>query len=240
MDSAAPATKAVARMVLLDGRFDRLPGVLAEGRRVIANIERVSKLFLSKTTYAIAIPASFGLLNLQFPFLPRQLSFTDGLTIGIPSFFLALMANASRYRPGFLRRSLSFSGPAGLIVAVSLLTLNLYAQTSGAAGAAPGALVLTLSVLGLWILAVVSRPLDVKKVAVVLAMCALLLILINLPLVQDFLHVTRPLADLLQAAGAAAQGGGSPLSFWPGSMEGGSPADRFPIAALASRIRDPK
>ena len=100
MTSAAPATKAVARLVLLDGRFSRLPGVVAEGRRVIANIERVSKLFLSKTAYSIAIAVSFGLLNLQFPFLPRQLPFTDGLTIGIPSFFLALMANTSRYRPG--------------------------------------------------------------------------------------------------------------------------------------------
>ena len=148
MNSAAPATKAVARLVLLDGRFDRLPGVVAEGRRVIANIERVSKLFLSKTAYSIAIAVSFGLLNLQFPFLPRQLSFTDGLTIGIPSFFLALMANSRRYRPGFLRRSLSFAVrrahrrgftagaepvrdiPAGLIVTGALLGLNLYA-TSG-------------------------------------------------------------------------------------------------------------
>ncbi|WP_235500142.1 HAD-IC family P-type ATPase [Arthrobacter sp. Leaf69] len=212
MNSAAPATKAVARLVLLDGRFDRLPAVVAEGRRVIANIERVSKLFLSKSSYSIAIAVSFGLLSLQFPFLPRQLSFTDGLTIGIPSFFLALMANSSRYRPGFLRRSLLFSVPAGLIVAASLLSLNLYAQTTGAAGAAPESLqsasVLTLSVLGLWILAVVSRPLDVKKVAVVLAMCAMLLILITQPLVQDFFHLARPPADLLRAAGAAALGGG--------------------------------
>ena len=119
MDSAAPATKAVARLILLDGRFDRLPEVLAEGRRVIANIERVSGLFLSKTSYSIAIAVSFGLLQWQFPFLPRQLSFTDGLTIGIPAFFLALMPNTRRYQPGFLRRSLWFSLPAGLIVAAS-------------------------------------------------------------------------------------------------------------------------
>ena len=124
MDSAAPATKAVARLVLLDGRFDRLPGVLAEGRQVIANIERVSSLFLSKTVYATAIAVTFGLLQWTFPFLPRQLSFTDGLTIGIPAFFLALMPNARRYQPGFLRRSLWFSVPAGLIVTASLLTLN--------------------------------------------------------------------------------------------------------------------
>ncbi|MDR7085141.1 cation-transporting ATPase E [Arthrobacter ginsengisoli] len=212
MNSAAAATKAVARLVLLDGRFDRLPGVLAEGRRVIANIERVSKLFLSKTAYSIAIAVSFGLLNLQFPFLPRQLSFTDGLTIGIPAFFLALMANARPYRPGFLRRSLSFAMPAGLIVAASLLGLNVYANSSGSAAASPEALqsasVLTLALLGLWILSVVSRPLDAKKLAVLIAMCTALLVLLNLPLAQEFLKLTLPPADMLWAAGAAVVGGG--------------------------------
>lgn len=217
MNSAAPATKAVARLVLLDGRFDRLPGVVAEGRRVIANIERVSKLFLSKTAYSIAIAVSFGLLNLQFPFLPRQLSFTDGLTIGIPSFFLALMANTRRYRPGFLRRSLSFAIPAGLIVTSALLGLNLYATSSAATDAGPESLqsasVLTLSVLGLWILTVVSRPLDARKLAVVLAMCASLVILLNLPLAQEFFHLALPPADLLRAALVAAVGGGLVLEL---------------------------
>jgi len=207
----------VARLVLLDGRFDRLPGVVAEGRRVIANIERVSKLFLSKTAYSIAIAVSFGLLNLQFPFLPRQLSFTDGLTIGIPSFFLALMANTRRYRPGFLRRSLSFAIPAGLIVTSALLGLNLYATSSAAADAGPeplqSASVLTLSVTGLWILTVVSRPLDAKKLAVVLAMCASFVILLNSPLAQEFFHLAWPPADLLRAALVAAVGGGLALEL---------------------------
>ncbi|KUM31560.1 ATPase [Arthrobacter sp. EPSL27] len=214
MNSAAAATKAVARLVLLDGRFDRLPSVVAEGRRVIANIERVSKLFLSKTAYSIAIAVSFGLLTLQFPFLPRQLSFTDGLTIGIPSFFLALMANTTRYRPGFLRRSLSFAVPAGLIVTASLLGLNLYAASRGAtaapeaAGSLQSASVLTLSALGLWILAVVARPLDGKKLAVVLAMVASLVLLLSVPPVRDFFELALPPAYLLLAAGAAAVIGG--------------------------------
>ena len=73
--------------------------------RVIANIERVSMLFLTKTVYATLLAVLFGILVLEFPFLPRQLSITDGLTIGIPAFFLALMPNAQRYIPGFLRRS---------------------------------------------------------------------------------------------------------------------------------------
>jgi len=210
MDSAAPATKAVARLVLLDGRFDRLPGVLAEGRQVIANIERVSSLFLSKTVYATAIAVTFGLLQWTFPFLPRQLSFTDGLTIGIPAFFLALMPNPRRYQPGFLRRSLWFSVPAGLIVTASLLTLNAFAPLAGAATSeqVSSASVLTLSMVGLWILSAVARPLNAARLAVVLAMSASLLVSLNLPLVQEFFLLSRPPGGLLLAAVACGAAGG--------------------------------
>ena len=124
MDSGSAATKAVARIVLLDGRFSQLPGVVAEGRQVIANIERVSMLFLTKTAYATALAVLFGVMLLPFPFLPRQLSVVDGLTIGLPAFFLALMPNPRRYVPGFLRRSLSFAIPAGIVVALVLGALQ--------------------------------------------------------------------------------------------------------------------
>lgn len=202
MDSAAPATKAVARLVLLDGRFDRLPGVVAEGRQVIANIERVSSLFLSKTVYATAIAVTFGLLQWSFPFLPRQLSFTDGLTIGIPAFFLALMPNARRYQPGFLRRALWFSVPAGLIVTVSLLVLNALAPLAGTATPeqVSSASVLTLSMIGLWILSAVSRPLNAGRLAVVVAMSAALVVLLYLPLAQEFFVLSRPPDGLLLVA----------------------------------------
>jgi cation-transporting ATPase E len=210
MDSAAPATKAVARLVLLDGRFDRLPGVLAEGRQVIANIERVSSLFLSKTVYATAIAVTFGLLDWKFPFLPRQLSFTDGLTIGIPAFFLALMPNPRRYQPGFLRRALWFSVPAGLIVTASLLTLNALGPLAGTATPeqVSSASVLTLSIVGLWILSAVSRPLNAGRLAVVVAMSASLVALLNLPLAQEFFLLSRPPGGLLLAAVACGAAGG--------------------------------
>jgi cation-transporting ATPase E len=210
MDSAAPATKAVSRLVLLDGRFDRLPGVLAEGRQVIANIERVSSLFLSKTVYATAIAVTFGLLQWEFPFLPRQLSFTDGLTIGIPAFFLALMPNPRRYQQGFLRRSLWFSVPAGLIVTASLLTLNALAPLAGTASSeqVSSASVLTLSMVGLWILSAVSRPLNAGRLAVLVAMSAALLVLLNLPLAQDFFLLSRPPSGLLLTSVACGAVGG--------------------------------
>ncbi len=192
MDTAAQATKAVARLVLLDGRFDRMPGVVAEGRRVIANIERVSMLFLTKTTYAFAVAVVFGLLAWSFPFLPRQLSITDGLTIGIPAFFLALMPNTARYRSGFLKRSLAFAIPSGLIVTGALVAVHLGAMKLGGFTVTEmqSAATLTLAGIALWVLAVLARPVHPFRVLIVLAMYAGLGIVWAIPWARDFFQVT--------------------------------------------------
>ncbi|MDQ1130781.1 HAD-IC family P-type ATPase [Microbacterium sp. SORGH_AS_0888] len=193
MNSGAAATKAVARLVLLDGRFSHLPDVVAEGRQVIANIERVSMLFLTKTTYATGLAILFGCLVLEFPFLPRQLSITDGLTIGIPAFFLALMPNARRYVPGFLRRSLSFAIPSGIVVA---LTLAGYTLTCRALGVEMPQLrtgsTIILAIVGIWVLAVLSRPLNRYKVVVIGAMFIALTALFTIPLASVFFELTDP------------------------------------------------
>ena len=198
MESGSAATKAVARLVLLDGRFSHLPGVVDEGRQVIANIERVSMLFLTKTAYAIALSVVFGVLLWGFPFLPRQLSATDGLTIGIPAFFLALMPNTRRYVPGFLRRSLSFAVPAGVVVALALVVVNGYARTLGADPAEyRTASTIALAIIGLWVLVVLSRPFTWLKAAVVAAMYAGLGLLFVVPLARDFFVLVTPDAALL-------------------------------------------
>ncbi|MGZ8762903.1 MAG: HAD-IC family P-type ATPase, partial [Acidimicrobiia bacterium] len=90
MGSGAAATRAVAQLVLLDGRFATLPGVVAAGRRVTANIERVANLFLTKTTYATLLALAVAIARWPYPFLPRHLTVVSSLTIGIPAFFLAL------------------------------------------------------------------------------------------------------------------------------------------------------
>ncbi|UIN31412.1 HAD-IC family P-type ATPase [Microbacterium binotii] len=193
MNSGAAATKAVARLVLLDGRFSHLPDVVAEGRQVIANIERVSMLFLTKTAYATALAILFGTLVLSFPFLPRQLSITDGLTIGIPAFFLALMPNARRYIPGFLPRSLAFALPSGLIVA---LTLTGYALVARSIGVGEDQLrtgsTIILAVVGIWILSILSRPLNRFKVIVIGVMFLALITLFTVPLSIEFFQLVDP------------------------------------------------
>ncbi|MFF2388653.1 HAD-IC family P-type ATPase [Agromyces sp. NPDC058104] len=205
MDSGSAATKAVARIILLDGRFSRLPGVVAEGRQVIANIERVSMLFLTKTAYATGLAVIFGVMLLEFPFLPRQLSVTDGLTIGIPAFFLALMPNRQRYRPGFLRRSLSFAIPAGIVIA---LVLALYSRMALDAGISQAELrsgsTLILGIVGLWVLIVLSRPIDGLKIVIIGAMMIGLVLIYAIPLVADFLEfVDLSLTTALLVIGAS-------------------------------------
>ncbi|MFD4422879.1 HAD-IC family P-type ATPase [Agromyces sp. NPDC058484] len=205
MDSGSAATKAVARLVLLDGRFSRLPGVVAEGRQVIANIERVSMLFLTKTAYATGLAVIFGVMLLEFPFLPRQLSVTDGLTIGIPAFFLALMPNRQRYVPGFLRRSLSFAIPAGIVIA---LVLALYSRMALDAGIPEAELrtgsTLILGIVGLWVLIVLSRPIDGWKIVIIGAMMIGLVLVYAIPIVADFLQfVELSLTSALLVIGAS-------------------------------------
>ncbi|HMF05238.1 MAG TPA: HAD-IC family P-type ATPase, partial [Acidimicrobiia bacterium] len=119
MGSGAPATRAVAQLVLLDGKFSTMPGVVAEGRRVTANIERVANLFVTKTVWATLLAIAVSLAFWPYPFLPRHLTIIDTLTIGIPAFFLALAPNTRRYVPGFVDRVLRFTIPAGTVAAVA-------------------------------------------------------------------------------------------------------------------------
>lgn len=196
MNSGAAATKAVARLVLLDSQFSHLPDVVAEGRQVIANIERVSMLFLTKTAYATTLAILCGALVMEFPFLPRQLSITDGLTIGIPAFFLALMPNAQRYVPGFLRRSLTFAIPSGVLIAVALTA---YARLAAGMGVAQPELrtgaTIILAVIGIWVLAVLARPIDRWKGLVIGAMFVALLGIFTIPLSTGFFQLIDPGED---------------------------------------------
>jgi cation-transporting P-type ATPase E len=199
MDSAAPATKAVARLVLLDGRFSRLPGIVAEGRRAINNMERVSMLFLSKTAYATILALACGILLQPYPFLPRQLSAVDGLTIGLPAFFLALLPSSRRYVPGFLGRSLSFAVPAGIITAAAILGVNTYASLTGGYSllTSRSATTITLTIIGSWILAVTARPLNAAKALVLAGSYAGMAAVMGLGFLRDFFLLEWPPPDLL-------------------------------------------
>jgi cation-transporting P-type ATPase E len=242
MDSGSAATKAVARLVLLDGRFSQLPGVVAEGRQVIANIERVSMLFLTKTAYATGLAVLFGVMLLPFPFLPRQLSVVDGLTIGIPAFFLALMPNRRRYVPGFLRRSLGFAVPAGIVIA---LVLALYSRMATDAGIPVDELrtgsTLILTIVGLWVLIVLSRPIDGWKILIIGAMMIGLVLVYAIPFVSDFLQFVDPsltTALLVIAASVVAIAGVEVVRFVHRRAVAKVMAASAPALVVRTRVND--
>jgi magnesium-transporting ATPase (P-type) len=125
MGAGSGAARAIAQLTLLDGDFNCLPDVLAEGRRVIANIERLAILFVTKTVFAAVFLVVVAAAGLIYPFLPRHLSLVGALTIGIPAFFLSLAPNAQRARSGFLGRVTRFAAPAGVAAATATLAAYL-------------------------------------------------------------------------------------------------------------------
>ena len=171
MGSGAAATRAVAQLVLLDSEFATLPGVVAEGRRVIANIERVSNLFLTKTMYAALLAIVTVFVGWPYPFLPRQSTIVNALTIGIPAFFLALAPNTQRYLPGFVRRVMRFAIPAGTIVGTAVVATYAIARVEsvGTRDARTTATVV-LMVLGLYVLSLLARPFTRYRLVLLLAM----------------------------------------------------------------------
>jgi len=178
MGSGAAATRAVAQLVLLDDSFATLPHVVAEGRRVIGNIERVANFFLTKTMYSIILALLVAVWQLPFPFVPIHISFVGWFTIGIPASILALAPNAERARPGFLRRVMTFSLPSGVVVSVATFVAYLLVLAPAGADAvrttqASTATLLTLMIAGAWVMIVAARPYEWWKL-VMIAVCALL------------------------------------------------------------------
>jgi cation-transporting ATPase E len=162
MGSGAPATRSVAQIVLLNDSFATLPHVVAEGRRVIGNIERVANFFLTKTMYSIILALLVALWRIPFPFVPIHISFVGWFTIGIPASVLALAPNAERARPGFLKRVMSFSIPAGVVVAVTSFVAYLLVKPATpdpvlGVQASTAALV-TLMMGGAWVMIATARP----------------------------------------------------------------------------------
>ncbi|HEX5615339.1 MAG TPA: HAD-IC family P-type ATPase [Acidimicrobiia bacterium] len=241
MGSGAPATRAVAQLVLMDGRFSTMPGVVAEGRRVIANIERVSNLFVTKTVYAMLLAIAVGVARWEYPFLPRHLTIISSLTIGIPAFFLALSPNRRRYVPGFVGRVLRFAIPAGVIAAAA--TFGAYAIARDAAGAsldeARTTATLALLVIGLYILAVLARPITPWRALLVGGMVALFVVAIAVPELRDFYALDLPRRGaVIGGLGVAAAACALLEIGWEVAQRRSAPESRTPrLAWRVSRVR---
>ncbi len=194
MGSGSQATRSVAQLVLLDSDFDALPPVVAEGRRVLGNIERTSGLYLNKTVYAMLISLATGVLTFVFPFLPRHLTLIGAITIGIPSFFLALAPNTDRFRPGFVGRVLRFAIPTGSLAAVAtILSYRLALSYPGVSlEQAQTTAVMVLTFIGLLVLSILSAPLTMPRTVLIWAMAGLFLLVMILPATRTFFALDPP------------------------------------------------
>ncbi len=199
MGSGSPASRAVAQIVLLDNKFATLPHVVAEGRRVIGNIERVSNLFLTKTVYSVLLAVLVGLAGLSakifgsdpllFPFQPIHVTIAAWFTIGIPAFILSLAPNHERARSGFVRRVMTSALPSGVVVGVATFVSYLVAYqgreaTEAEQTQASTAALITLLVAGVWVLAVVARPYQWWRVALVVTSGLAYLVIFSIPLAR--------------------------------------------------------
>lgn len=123
MNSGSDAARNVSQLVLLDSNFSSMPKIVAEGRRSINNLQRSSSLFLCKTTYATLLAIIFVFLNRAYPFIPIQLTLTSVVTIGIPSFILALEPNRERLNGKIILNVLRRSLPTGITIVANILII---------------------------------------------------------------------------------------------------------------------
>ncbi|MBW3089816.1 cation-translocating P-type ATPase [Bifidobacterium miconisargentati] len=208
MGNAAPATKAVAQVVLVDSKFSHLPDVVARGRQVMANMERVASLFLVKTVYSALISLGVVLTQIPYPYLPRHITYIGALTIGMPAFILALAPNTRRYIPGFLKRVVSFALPGGVATALSVLLAAWFlpgimgwnvVDSPADLSALRATSAIILFVMGVFVLARVARPLNGWRGALVAVFAAAGVIGMFIPFVARFFALILPTGTMLVA-----------------------------------------
>ena len=176
MGSGSQVTKGVADVVLMRDQFSRLPEAVAEGRRIARNIHRLGRLYLTKSVYAAALIVLVALPGFAFPFLPRHLTLAALLTIGIPSFVLALApSDGPLYRGRLLRALAAFAVPAGLAIAAGSILSFFLVDTVFGGTLAEGrtAATTTLIVLGLSFVLLLERGPGREHIAIQSNMLAL-------------------------------------------------------------------
>jgi len=209
--SGTQMAKAVADIVLVNGDFAAIPGMVAEGRRILRNIQRVTKLFVTKSVFAAFLIVAIGITPADYPLLPRHLSLVGLLTVGIPAFFLALAPSEGPWRTeGFLREVGRFSVPAGVAAGLGVTTTYLVALNVFDLGLLQSrtAATSTLIVVGLYLVLALEAT-STRRARLVGILCASLLavyvVVLVVPGLRQFfeLAVPNPAALVLIAVGCA-------------------------------------
>jgi cation-transporting P-type ATPase E len=202
--------RAVADVVLVRSEFAAVPAMVDEGRRILRNVQRVAKLFVTKSAFAAFLVLSIGLTPTAYPLLPRQLTLAASLTIGIPGFFLALAPSRGQYSPrGFLRDLARFALPAGTAAGLGVLSGYLAALNVLDLDVREARTVATttLIVVGLYLILALEAEGRRRGAAVVLLTLVLLagyIFVLALPFARNFFALVPPGPAVLAPALAGA------------------------------------
>jgi cation-transporting P-type ATPase E len=209
--SGTQMARSVSDLVLVRGDFAAVPSMVDEGRKVFRNLQRVTKLFVTKSAFAVVLILSVGLTPLAYPLLPRHLTLAALVTVGLPAFFLALAPSGGGYRvEGFLRDAARFAVPAGAAAALGVLASYLFALNVIDLPLVEARTVATtvLVVVGLYLVLALEASGRLRGTAVLalcLALLALYLFVLITPATRDFFELAGlgPVIVIVSVVGAA-------------------------------------
>jgi magnesium-transporting ATPase (P-type) len=203
--SGTQMARSVADLVLVGGDFGVVPGMVAEGRQILRNIQRVAQLFVTKSVFAAVAGLAIAIPTASFPLLPRQFTIASTVTIGIPAFVLALAPSTGPWRPErFLRSVARFAIPAGLAIGIGIAGGFLVARYAFDLGLSESRTVATgiVVVCGLAVVMRLENQGGRRRLAVA-ALCAAMLLLFGLalaiPFLRDFYELTTPTTEAVAA-----------------------------------------
>lgn len=169
MASGTDAASQIAHIVLLDSDFASVPSIVAEGRRVINNIQRSAQLFLAKNIFSLGLSVFCVVLSLTYPFKPIQLSLLSLLAIGVPGFFLALQPNDAIVSGSFIKNVLYRAFPGGLANLILVGAVSLYAYYFHLTNMETNTMAVTIAmIVSMGILYYASIPMNVLRAVVLI------------------------------------------------------------------------
>ncbi len=181
MASGAQAASQVSQLLLLDSDFSAMPGIVSEGRRVINNIQRAATLFLVKNIFSLGLSLLSFFTNWPYPLVPLHLSAISALTIGVPSFFLAMEPNYERVRGRFITGVLRRAFPGGLTNIFVVLMAQAYMSVFGLSLEQTSTIsAAILAVVGMLVLFQVCKPMDTFRRVIWWVMAAFLVMCFTL------------------------------------------------------------
>jgi cation-transporting P-type ATPase E len=208
--SGTQMARTVSDLVLISGDFAAVPPLVAEGRRALRNLQRVTKLYVTKSAFAAFLILTIGTSSDAYPLLPRHLSLAASLTVGIPTFFLALAPSSGPWRSdGFVRGVARFAVPAGVLIGTGLVAGYLFARHDLDLSVADSRTVAltTLVANGLYLVMALEAGGSRRRSTLVAVMCAVMAALyvaaLLIPTTRSFFALTVPAPEMIVTALAA-------------------------------------